>query len=383
MKIRPPAGLAAGLLALSLVAAAPAGAAPVTVTLRVEGPTRTLFEGPVTTDVAPFAFTGEAGHVCDGSAPAGTATTPQVTRGAVLSAAAASTSLVLRGTWSDMFGSPSFTEIGGESVAYDAATNRYLVEYQNNQSAAAGACGSVVNPGDQVLFAYAVGTETLLALRGPTTAAPGQAVTLTVSDAATGAPVAGADVEGRQSGADGTVVAGPYAARGNHDAKATKAGAIRSNRVRICVTDGADGACGTTPAASAPAPSSSRGPDRGAPGARLAGVREKQVFRKGRGPRVLRGTVPADPSGLRAVKLRLTRRARGRCEYFSGRSERFVRTRCGRSFPFAVGTAREVSYLLPKRLGPGRYVLDLIAVDGAGNRDRPKRGSTRVVFTVR
>ena len=69
-------------------------------------------------------------------------------------------------------------------------------------------------------------------------------MTLHVTDQVTGAPIAGATVEAGSSGADGAVTVGPYDARGDHDLKATKPGAIRSNRVRVCVTDGADGACG-------------------------------------------------------------------------------------------------------------------------------------------
>jgi hypothetical protein len=42
-----------------------------------------------------------------------------------------------------------------------------------------------------------------------------------------------------------------------------------------------------------------------------------------------------------------------------------------------------VSYLLPHRLRRGRYVLDVIAVDGAGNREPLARGTSRVVFFVR
>src|ERR1044071_7393778 len=58
------AGLAAGLAVL--VAAPGALAAPVTVDLRIEGADRTLFEGPVKTDVRPFHFTGDpAQHQCE------------------------------------------------------------------------------------------------------------------------------------------------------------------------------------------------------------------------------------------------------------------------------------------------------------------------------
>src|SRR5688572_11202625 len=44
MKMRTPAGLGAGIVSAALLAA-PAAAAPVTVDLRIEGPSRTLFEG--------------------------------------------------------------------------------------------------------------------------------------------------------------------------------------------------------------------------------------------------------------------------------------------------------------------------------------------------
>jgi len=61
------AGLAAGLCCL--VAAPAASAAPVTVNLRIEGPTRTLFEDPVTVDTRTFHFTGDSTeHRCDGTA---------------------------------------------------------------------------------------------------------------------------------------------------------------------------------------------------------------------------------------------------------------------------------------------------------------------------
>ena len=60
------AGLAAGLAVL--VAAPAALAAPVTVDLRIEGASSTLFEGPVTTDIRAFRFTGDAtAHQCDGT----------------------------------------------------------------------------------------------------------------------------------------------------------------------------------------------------------------------------------------------------------------------------------------------------------------------------
>ena len=125
------------------------------------------------------------------------------------------------------------------------------------------------------------------------------------------------------------------------------------------------------------------------PAAPLAGgigsIAEQQRFARGRGPRALRGAVVA-PAGLRDVRLRLTRTARGRCETFDGRRERFVRmSRCGaaRGRWFSIGDRADWSYLLPSRLSRGRYVLDIEVTDASGGRDRTlQRGRNRVVFHV-
>jgi len=372
------AGLAAGLLALVL--AAPAAAAPVTVDLRIEGKERTLFEDPVTVDVRTFRFTGDAEHRCDTTQGDGApGATPAPTRGGVITQAAEQAPFSLRGTWSDQFASPTIEEVAGEDVRYDGS--KFLGEYKNGRFADYGSCGDQVGQGDRVLFAWADGSEQLLALSGPATARPGETVALKVTDAGDGSPVAGANVGTAVSGADGTAVVGPLVQRGNNDHKATKIGTIRSNRVRVCVTDGADGACGTTaPGAAAPPVAVA---DTAAPVARISGIREGQRFKRKRAPRTLRGSVSPDPSGLRAVKLSLTRSSRGRCQLYSPTRERFRGSRCGRRVNFSIGDRQDWSYLLPGRLGKGRYVLDVIAVDKAGNRDRLARGRNRVVFFVR
>jgi hypothetical protein len=205
-------------------------------------------------------------------------------------------------------------------------------------------------------------------------------VTLKVTDA-TGAAVSGASVGGALSGADGTVAVGPFSDRGDHDLKATKDGTIRSNRVRVCVTDGADGACGTTAPPPACACVGTAGPDVLAPSAKLKGIKDKQRFSK-RGPRKLQGSF-ADASGIKQVKLRLMKKSRGKCWYFSGSMEKFRRTGCGKEKYFAIGDKADWSYLLPFRLGKGSYTLEAVAVDGAGNRTPLARGTTQVVFTVR
>lgn len=383
--------LAGGLL---LIAPAVAQAAPVTVQLRIEGPTRTLFEGPVTTDVRTFHFTGDATtHVCDGTAAVGgPGPTAVPTRGAAL-ATAIDAGLSVTGTWSK-FGA-SFSQIDGEAVGFDPVTFKYLVEYLDGQASMLGACGEEIHGGDEALFAYGDGSETLLKLTAPATVAPGQATGGKVTNRATGAPVPGATVDGQTSGADGSVTIGPFTAGGDHQLKASKTGAIRSNSATVCVTDGADGFCNTVKPSPSPAPpapaAASAVPDTAPALGRIAGIGEQQRFARGRGPRELRGTVADDPSGISEVRLRLTRRNGRRCETFDGVAERWVRaSRCGAehgSF-FAIGNAASWSYLLPSALAKGRYVLDTQTVDGAGNvtrgadRGAPGAPRNRVVFHV-
>ncbi|HYM58949.1 MAG TPA: hypothetical protein VES79_13385 [Solirubrobacteraceae bacterium] len=370
-----------GLMAGFALAAAPAAATPVTVDLRIEGPSRTLFEAPVTTDVRTFKFSDDAtDHRCDGTAAEnqGPSTVPVPTRGAAVAEAAERTPFNIRGQWFGSLGSPSFSEIAGESVEFDPATNRFLVEYNNAQAASVGSCGDPIQAGDDVLFAYGDGTEQLLALTGPGSARPGETATVKVADAGNGSAVGGAAVDGRVTGADGAAVVGPFTQRGNQDLKATKSGTIRSNRLRVCVSDGQDGFCGTTaPGSTGTTGTPGSGRDSTPPTTLLA-LRDGATFSSRRAPRLLRGSVSPDPSGLRTVKLRLARRVGGRCSYFSGRRERLVGTRCGRAFWFAIGDRVDWSYLLPARLPAGSYVLEAKAIDAAFNRGAPARVRFRV-----
>ncbi len=354
MKLSLTTCLVAGLLA---VAGAPALAAPVTVDLRIEGGTRTLFEGPVTTDVRPFNFTGGEPHECGAT----------VTSGQVIAAAAERTPFAIAGAWNDGFGSPSFESVAGEDVRFNG--ERYLAEYKNGVAPDAGSCDVAVQSGDRVVFAFAAFGDKVLALSGPAAAKPGETVTLKVTEAATGAAVEGAGIAGARSGADGSATVGPLSA-GVHDFKAELAAHVRSNRVRVTVT------AADTPPVVVPA-----APDRTPPTAAISGLTEKAVL--ARGPRKLRGNFGADASGIKTVKLRLTKRLGKRCWYFSGRMERFRRNKCGRGAYFAIGDRADWSDLLPERLTRGRYVLDAIAIDGAFNRTPLARGTTRVVFKVR
>jgi hypothetical protein len=174
------------------------------------------------------------------------------------------------------------------------------------------------------------------------------------------------------TGADGTasVVLG---SEGVARLKAEAPDSIRSNALTICVSQNGTGDCGVPPARVIK--------DSVAPRARISGPRDGRHYR--RGPRLLSGTA-TDNVGVTKVKLSLRRHVRGRpCHWWSGTAERFSGRGCARKVFFAIDAGGKWSYLLPRRLAPGRYVLDVKAFDRVRNHDeRFARGANRVVFYV-
>jgi hypothetical protein len=381
------AGLALAVLAL-LAFAGTAAAAPVTVNLRIEGPTATVFEGPVTTDVRPFQFTAGADtapHECDATAVnTGTSPVPVPTRGAAITAAALTAPFSTSGAFSVQFGSPSFDEVGGQPTTFDPATGSFLVEYKNGVTASVGACADPIANGDDVLFAYGTGNEVLLRLSGPGAVTAGVPFTVHVSDQTSGSAVAGATVGAATTDAAGNATLTLGA--GVQQLKATKAGAIRSNALVVAVAPA--GAAGAAGAGAAPVPGAAVAGalvDRTAPRARLLSPRNGHTYRLRRfSPRLIHVAVAESGSGIRTVKLRLTRRVGNRCFAFSGRRDRFIGTKCGGGFFFSVSDRADLTFLLPQRLRRGHYVLDAEAIDKAFNRDAVgERGRNRSVFDVR
>jgi hypothetical protein len=386
--------LVAGVAA---ICASPAGAAgPADVTVRVEGSSDTLLaRSAVHTTTTPVVKDGNSAHSCTGTSVAG----------ALELATAGNWS----GTWSDAFGY-SVEVILGESHLF--SSDHYWGEFVNGVPGN-GACADELSTGDEVLFApeptdFAASPDNPMYLQVPATAQRGAPFNVTVTEKVTTfdssppyashtttQPVQGAAVGGATTDANG-VAAVTLDTTGPVGLRATHSGDIRTATENICVHDGDDGTCGTTapgaPATPAP-PCVHDGddgrcgtPDRKATYGFIKSIREHQHFRKGHGPRELKGTTDPDPSGLKDVELRLTRNDRGRCSRFSGTLLRFAHLkRCGASQGtwFSIGSKSDWSYLLPKALGRGRYVLDLRAVDGAGNADvQLARGRNRVVFFV-
>lgn len=363
-----------GLLAgVALLIAAPAAFAD-DVLVRVEGANDTLV--PRTgTPIQPggtFTKDGNAAHSCASDSAGGAL--ESVTGGD------------WSGRWSS-FGDYEIQTIKGERYASNAGDpgGHYWAFWLNYRYATTGACGTPMQAGDEVLFfpdCFGEGCTTnptpLRITSVPGSAQPGQAFDVRVVQYAvtfdanfnattTEAPADGATVSaaGRTfiTGADG-VARVTVDGRSLTGVRATKTGHVRSATENVCVD------CG--PTYTPPAR------DVDAPAATVASVRNGAVYSRRRAPRLLRGSVTADPSGLHSVKIKLTRRVGKRCTYFSGSRETFRKMRCGRGSFLRIGDRADWSYLLPKRLGRGRYVLEVKAIDRAFNRGTPSTVRFRV-----
>ena len=362
-------GVAAGV---ALIAAAP-GALAADVVVRVEGTGDTLVpRSAVTTQPGSFTKDGDPAHRCSATSAGG----------ALESATAGDWA----GRWAS-FGDYEVQTIKGERHASDAgdAAGTYWSFWLNYRWSGSGACSTPLQAGDDVLFfpsCFGTGCArepTPLRITSiPQSSQPGQAFEVRVIQYAvsfdadfnattTEAAASGATVtaDGRAFTADANGVARVTVdGRSLAAVRASKPGHVRTATERVCVD------CG---AAAAPPPAR----DTAAPVTTVA-LRDGAVFSRRRAPRLLRGSVSADPSGLHSVKLRLTRRVGRRCSYFSGRRERFVAMRCGRGSFLRIGDRADWSYLLPRRLGRGRYVLEAKAVDRAFNRGAAARARFRV-----
>jgi hypothetical protein len=357
-------GALAGLAA-AMALAAPASAANVTV--RIEGDTQTLLpRTAVTTTTDPVGKPGQP--TCSGTS--------------ALGALDRATGGNWAGPYDAGFSTYSIETLMGET--HNSATSSYWPFWINYTYASMGVCGQQVQEGDELLFVpecYAAGCTPAspLRLRGvPATVAPGAPVTVRVDEysppvfpdtTTTSVPSAGATVTyggaTTTTGADGTAQL-TFSASGPKSVQATKAGHVRSATESTCVTTGSDGACGSQPGGGTPPPGQAT-KDTTAPTATIAGLRDGQVFSRRGAPRTLRGTVSADPSGIKSIRLSILRRKGGRCWTFDGETERFKRHRCGGSRSFRIGDRAEWSYLLPKRLPRGRYTIRVVAIDNAGN----------------
>jgi hypothetical protein len=340
-------GALAGLVVAAALAA-PAYAGP-TVTVRVEGDAATLLERTQVT-------LPDSGNDLCGGKP-----------GTVAQAL----DIATQGNWDRQ---PFASTILGETHAFGPESDYWALwngaggDYVYSL---VGVCDRVMAPGEEALFLVDrtpaptfASTGFPLGLRGvPAAVQAGTQVTVTVvrfSLDGTASPAGGATVAG--GGATATTDAAGHATLsfptpGPAVVKASAPGLVVSAAEHLTVS--------ATPVGPGTGGTAVAGKDVTAPTATLAGL--KKTYARGRGPRELRGTVSADPSGIKSVRLAVTRRAHGRCWAFAGDRERFVRHRCGGWKSFRIGDRVDWSYLLPHRLGTGRYTIRVIAIDKAGN----------------
>lgn len=408
--------LALAVTATTLIPATVAQAAlPGAVSVRVEGSTVTRVAATrVDTTSTPITVTDRPGTGTDTAECSGTS-------------ALAALNTATAGSWSgdvQSFG-PTVEVIDGESHTFDSG--RYWTFWVNEKPAELGACQQELSAGDSVLFfvtcfpASDGCPDGALVSSVPATARPGQTVSLLVKQAGatyddkgnssvTNNVAAGAAVQigaaTTASAADGTASVTLGDARGPQAVTIEKAGFARFT-ASVCVTDGADGQCGSV----RPIPGITTGgdepgcvhagndgrcgtPDRVAPLVKLAGFVSGKHYRQSKAPRELRGVVAnfpngervADASGLKDVRVRITRYFGGRCWSYNGTKERFTTMRsCDKDNGqfFSVGNKAEWTYLLPQALAPGKYRIEAHAIDGKGNVDRSRRKISHLVFSVR
>jgi hypothetical protein len=216
-----------GALAVLIVAlgATNASADPVKVHLRIEGATKTLFEGNVKTDGHTI-----KGHTCDGT-NGGVNPSAVPTFTGALDDAATGNKFKWSGSWNDQFSDYLVETIGGETPAQPNFWGSYL----NFGFAQLGGCQQKVEAGDDVTWAVASGSEKYyLKLTGPKKAVVGKAFTLKVVDGATGKPVTGATLRKVKVPANGKLKV-KAAKPGKLLFKAEAPDAIRSNGVLVTV----------------------------------------------------------------------------------------------------------------------------------------------------
>jgi hypothetical protein len=212
-----------------LAIAAPAAAAdPVSVNLRVEGQSQTLFDGPVTTDGHQITTPSGGTHPCDGTNN-GAHPTPVPTATAALDDGARLNNFTWDADWFASFNDFIVTRVAGEA----ATSSQFWGFGVNFKFATVGGCQARVHQGDEVLWIFdAFSKAHVLKLAGPSAATTGAPVTVTVTNG-DGAPIAGATVGGVQTDADGKATLS-FAQAGVHRLKAERADSVRSNSLTVC-----------------------------------------------------------------------------------------------------------------------------------------------------
>ena len=279
--------LPAALVVLSLAAAPAASALPVTVNLRVEGPSRTVFDGPVTTDGHDVTTDTAGTHTCDGT-NGGAEPGPGPTATGALDDAAKLGGFTIDGPYGNFGIDDYFIErVADQQVDPNSA---YWSLWIDQQFSDKGGCQKRVLAGQDVLWAgIPFSVSVPLKLTGPDTATTGQPVQVQVTDGSNGNPQDGATVGGATTGADGRAVL-TFPDKGIYRLKAEKPDTIRSNTLVLCVDPPGAAPCTSTDSAPPAVESGFGADDPDLPGRHLAS-------RKGRSRTILVSWTGQDGAG--------------------------------------------------------------------------------------
>jgi hypothetical protein len=222
-------GAHAAALAVLATAAAVAAADPVSVNLRVEGQSQTIFDGPVTTDGHQVTTQSGGTHPCDGTNN-GAHPSPGPTATAALDDGARLNNFTWDADWDAGFNDFLVSQVAGEA----ATTSQFWGVGLNFALSQQGGCQTRVRQGDEVLWVFDAFNKThFLKLAGPSAATTGAPLTVAVTGGS-GNPLSGATVGGAQTGADGKATLS-FADSGVYRLKAERADSVRSNSISVCV----------------------------------------------------------------------------------------------------------------------------------------------------
>jgi hypothetical protein len=257
--------LPAALVLLSLAAAPAAVAAPVGVTVRVEGASNTILDEPVTTDGHDITPASGGTHKCDGT-NAGAHPSPVPTPTAALDDVTRAHSISWDADWFASFEDFIITRVADEH----SNSSQFWGLVVNGQFASSGGCQTSITQGDEVVWVFdAFSKSAVLRLAGPGTATVGQPLNVQVTDTQTAQPAANASVNGTTTGSDGVATL-TFNQEGVYRLKADRPDAVRSNTLIVCADPAGAAPC-TSSDSTAPTVESGFGDsDPKLPGRRLA-----------------------------------------------------------------------------------------------------------------
>jgi hypothetical protein len=222
--------LVAAVLCSLAVTASAALATPALVNVRVEGATRTIFEGPVLVEGRTITTETGGTHKCNGTNNGANPSSVPVPTAALADAA------LIGGFTFNAEWFPSLEDYFVTRIAETAETStEFWATLVNDEFIPVGGCQFRLHSGDEVLFAFnGFSAEHILKLTGPSISFAGHPVTVEVTDGSSGEPIAGALVgtTGNGSGVE-TNTKGEATITFSHPGltrlKASKPGSIRSN----------------------------------------------------------------------------------------------------------------------------------------------------------